>query len=79
MPRPIIDPAAAPDFDAMTIDELRLEALRLADVVDLAHDQRTRIFDLIDRRQARARAENRVRDLSAVDRDALRSVLAGGP
>ena len=78
MASPVINQGAAPDFDAMTVAQLRDEALRLAAVLTLCNDQRRTIFRLVEQRKATAAALLRVRALSETEKDALRTVLGSG-
>lgn len=64
------------DFTAMTIAELKTELLRLATVGELVNDQRKAIFQLVERREAEARAAERVGAMSDIQKDALRTVLS---
>lgn len=75
MASPIIDSGQTPDFQAMTMAQLRAEYQRLAAVVQLANDQRVEASAEIDKRRARASAQARVATLSELEKDALRDVL----
>jgi hypothetical protein len=72
---PVIDTAVTPDFQAMTMAQLRAEFLRLAAVLDLANDHRKTCHDLIEKRRARAAAQVKLDELTAIEKDALRDLL----
>lgn len=63
------------DIAKATIDELKAEFMRLADVVALASYERQAILTAINLRKFDALARTRIRALPVLERDALRSVL----
>ena len=75
MASPVIDTAVTLDFDAMTVAQLRAEAIRLAAVLALCNDQRQQIFDKIVAKRAAAFAQLRISQLNEAEKDALRAAL----
>lgn len=78
MPTAVVTRDHAPDFGALTLVELRAEALRLAGVLDIANAQRKEILRIIERRETEATARQRLGAMTEVQKDALRSVLDEG-
>ena len=76
MASPEIKESITLNFEAMTIKQLRNEALRLAGVLDLVNSQRMSIFNIIEKRELIANGEERVARMTPLQKDALKSVLA---
>jgi len=75
MASPGINKSITLDFAAMTVDELRAEAGRLAVVLSLVNSQRDEIFRMIIRRTAEASSRVKLSTMGAIEKDALRTVL----
>jgi hypothetical protein len=79
MVSPVINKATVFDVTALTVPQLKAEARRLADVLDLVNSQRKQIFEEIERQRAKQAAKNRVSGMTAVEKSALLDELKDAP
>jgi len=64
-----------PDYTTRTIPELEAELFRLGTQLASINDTRLELANLIVKRKADSRARERVRDMTPLDRDALKAAL----
>ena len=77
MASPTIDVSTALDFQAMTMEQLAAESLRIAGVLELCNNQRREIQQIVAMRKAQTEAQQRVAGLTQTQRDALLATLQG--
>lgn len=63
------------DYETATLDELKAEFIRLANVVVAASNERNTIHAVMDLRKAKVSATERVSRMTPLNRDALLKVL----
>lgn len=68
----------APDYERMTIEQLQTELRSLAAVLDATYSSRGKVLALIEKRKAEAMAAAKVRAMTPLERDALKTALSEG-
>ena len=63
------------NFNSMTFAELRAEFIRLGQLLTAIQNNRVEVFNLMQKRQAEVRAKERTDRMTALEKDALLSVL----